>query len=104
VGRVVHEHSLGEVAAEDVEVLEKVAVHVEARIAVEALVDVAARRVEEVEEPLRVHLLAGGEDRHLKLARNERKEAVQVRPLAHGHLWWEGGANERQGRGLYSGA
>lgn len=56
VRAVVHQHRLGQVAAQHVQVLEVVAVHVQAGVAVEAVVDEAGLGVQQRQQLLRVHL------------------------------------------------
>ena len=50
------------------------------------LLDELLLRVDHVEQPLRVHLLAGGKDDHFEQLRDRCQEQVQVRPLADVHL------------------
>ena len=84
--RVVDEHRLAHVAAENVEVFEVVAINVEAGVAEKAIADVATLGIEQVQQLLCIDLLARREDSHLKLSRNPLQKLVQMRPLAHVNL------------------
>ena len=84
-GVVVDDEEVGEGPVDDGELLDKVVVHLQAGVAVEAVVDerVVVILLDDVHERGRVGGLRGGEDDHLEHGRHRLQELVQARPQPH---------------------
>ena len=84
--RVVDDDRLGEVAAEDVEVLDVVAVDADAVLAEQPVLDVLPVGIEQVEELVGVDLLRGREQGDFVLGRHSLQKLSDVRPRANKNL------------------
>ena len=83
--RVVNDHCLGQVPPERRQVLHVVPLHINTRVPEQPVVDALPLRVDDVQQLLRVHALAGREDDHLKQLGDSLEEGGEEGALAHEH-------------------